>query len=199
MLRGLCALLVVGTGGTAMAATPTVPAPNTDWGIRSVTGAKVTPKEVFAPGSREPIVKIPTQQYVDPALVQPMITEKGSFHIGSVSAIGARYGRVTSTYRSAAHNRAVGGVPNSYHLRGKAIDIARRPGVSHWQIAAAYRAAGYNLLESLDEGDHSHFAFGAPGEVKRPAYTGPRPQIVIAKADSETPWRIVYAPAGGGN
>jgi len=199
MLRGLCALLTIGAAGAASAATPTVATPNTDWGIRSVTGAKVTPKEVYAPGTREPIVKIPTQQYVDPALVQPMITEKGSFQIGSVTAIGARYGRVTSTYRSAAHNRAVGGVPNSFHLRGRAIDIARRPGVSHWQIAAAFRAAGFNLLESLDEGDHSHFAFGAPGEVKRPANTGPRAQIVIAKADAQTQWRIVYAPAGGGN
>jgi hypothetical protein len=52
-------------------------------------------------------------------------------------------------------------MPNSYHLQGRAIDIARRPGVSHAQIAAVLRAAGYNLIESLDEGDHSHFAFGS--------------------------------------
>jgi len=103
---------------------------------------------------------------------------------------------VTSTFRSAAHNRRVGGVANSYHLRGRAIDIARRPGVSHWQIAAAFRAAGYNLLESLDEGDHSHFAFGGPGEYK---HRGPRPQMVIAQAGEKTEWRIVYAPSGGGN
>ena len=29
------------------------------------------------------------------------------------------------------------------------------------RFAAAYRAAGYHLIESLDEGDHSHFAFGS--------------------------------------
>lgn len=198
MLRGFCAIILAGTAGAVSAATPTVTTPNTDWGIRSVSGAKVTPKEVFAPGAREPIVKIPTSQYVDPAVVEPVITQKGSFSINSVAGIGARFGRVTSTYRSPAHNRRVGGVPNSFHLSGRAIDIARRPGVAHWQIAAAYRAAGFNLLESLDEGDHSHFAFGAPGDIRvRP--TKPRAQMVIAKADGQTQWRIVYAPAGGGN
>ena len=74
--------------------------------------------------------------------------------------LAAAYGVITSTWRSVAHNRAVGGVPNSYHLSGRAIDIARKPGVSHRQIEAALRTAGYSLIESLDEGDHSHFAFG---------------------------------------
>ncbi|WP_084607524.1 D-Ala-D-Ala carboxypeptidase family metallohydrolase [Sphingomonas jaspsi] len=193
MLRGICAILLAGAAGAASAA------PNTDWGIRAVSGDKVTPKTVMAPGVSEPIVRVPTSQYVDPAVVEPVITQKGSFSIGSAASVGGRFGRVTSTFRSVAHNRAVGGMPNSYHLRGRAIDIARRPGVAHWQIAAAYRAAGYNLLESLDEGDHSHFAFGAPGEIKRRAFEGPRPQMVIAKADGQTQWRIVYAPAGGGN
>ena len=81
----------------------------------------------------------------------------------SIAGLGSHWGRVTSTYRSAEHNRAVGGVHNSYHLSGRAIDIARRPGVTHSQIAAAFRNAGYYLIESLDEGDHSHFAFGGVG------------------------------------
>jgi hypothetical protein len=74
--------------------------------------------------------------------------------------IAAAFGVVTSTFRTIAHNREVGGVANSYHLLGRAIDIVRRPRISHAQIAAALRAAGYVLVESLDEGDHSHFAFG---------------------------------------
>ncbi|CAA9515887.1 MAG: hypothetical protein AVDCRST_MAG91-1880, partial [uncultured Sphingomonadaceae bacterium] len=56
---------------------------------------------------------------------------------------------------------------NSYHLRGRAIDIARRPGVRHADLEAAYRKAGYSLIESLDEGDHSHFAFGVPGSTAK--------------------------------
>ena len=90
---------------------------------------------------------------------------RSGFNLGAIAGLGAQWGRVTSTYRSPAHNRAVGGVRNSFHLSGRAIDIARRPGVSHSQIAAAYRNAGYYLVESLDEGDHSHFAFGSPGSA----------------------------------
>jgi hypothetical protein len=120
----------------------------------------------------------------------------GAVDMAEVSRIGARWGRVTSTFRTPAHNRRVGGVANSYHLRNRAIDIARRPGVSHGQIVAAYRAAGYSLTESLDEGDHTHLAFGAPG-----GWNGPRPQMVAVKSGEKTEWRIVYAPAssGGGN
>jgi hypothetical protein len=116
--------------------------------------------------------------------------------MADVSRIGARWGQVTSTFRTAAHNRDVGGVANSYHLKGRAIDIARRPGVSHGQIAAAYRNAGYALVESLDEGDHSHFAFGAPG-----GWNGPKPQMVAVKSGEKTEWRIVLAPpsSSGGN
>ena len=71
------------------------------------------------------------------------------------------YGVVTSTFRTIAHNKAVGGVPNSYHLLDRAIDLARRPGVTHLMIDAALRRAGFSLVESLDEVDHSHFAFAS--------------------------------------
>jgi hypothetical protein len=89
---------------------------------------------------------------------------------GAVS-LAAQWGTVTSVHRSPAHNRAVGGAPNSWHLHGRAIDIARRPGVRHAQLDAAFRRAGYHLIESLDEGDHSHFAFGLPGAAP------PRPSL----------------------
>jgi Peptidase M15 len=79
--------------------------------------------------------------------------------ISGASSVAAGYGVVTSTYRSVEHNRAVGGVVNSYHLSGRAIDVARKRGVTHGQIAAALQRAGYVMVESLDEGDHSHFAF----------------------------------------
>jgi hypothetical protein len=102
--------------------------------------------------------------------------------------IGAQWGRVTSTFRSVEHNRAVGGVPNSYHLRGRAIDIARRPGVSHSMIAAAFRNAGYQLVESLDEGDHSHFAFSFGG-WSSPSYASRKPD------SATTNWGVVTVAA----
>lgn len=98
--------------------------------------------------------------------------------------IAAAFGTVTSTFRTVAHNRQVGGVPDSYHLQGRAIDIARRPGITHAQIAAALRIAGFVLIESLDEGDHSHFAFGGAvaGKTRPDPKPAPSPAIVQTPA-----------------
>src|SRR3989337_178954 len=113
----------------------------------------------------------------------------GRINLSAAASLGSQWGRVTSTWRSRERNRRVGGVRNSFHLSGRAIDIARRPGVSHGQIAAAFRNAGYRLIESLDEGDHSHFAFGTgEGPVYRPL----RPQQPHhqAKRTHPTQWRV---------
>jgi hypothetical protein len=91
-----------------------------------------------------------------PAVADPLATADSI----RAARIVATFGTITSMYRTVAHNRAVGGVPNSYHLLGRAIDVVRRPGVTHRMIDAALRAAGFSLIESLDERDHSHFAFG---------------------------------------
>ena len=102
------------------------------------------------------------------------------------AAAAAAWGRITSQRRSAEHNRRVGGVHNSFHLSGRAIDLARRPGVRHAEVEGALRRAGYRLVESLDEGDHSHFAFAF----------GPAPTILFTPATSPGPastieWRVV--------
>lgn len=122
------------------------------------------------------------------AVTRPVVSssvDRVPFDLASAASLGNEWGTVTSTTRTVAHNRAVGGVANSFHLKGRAIDIARRSGIRHAQIEAAYRNAGYHLVESLDEGDHSHFAFGttpeAAGTPKEPA--------------AATRWRIVYAPS----
>lgn len=178
MVRAGIALILLGLGSSAAAA-------DTNWGIREVGKSGPSAKAAIS----EPL----------PAGTWAMEQPSGGRQIdlSSVKQIGAKWGQVTSTYRSPEHNRAVGGVPNSYHLRGRAIDIARRPGVSHYQIAAAYRAAGYSLAESLDEGDHSHFAFGPPKHHR----AIPQPQMVSVQSGEKTEWRIVYAPpsSAGGN
>jgi hypothetical protein len=71
-------------------------------------------------------------------------------------------------------------VPNSYHLLGRAIDVVRRQGITHHQIDAALRSAGFSLIESLDEGDHSHFAFGPPMAVQPPKSAAPEAPTVPA-------------------
>ena len=113
---------------------------------------------------------------------------RGTSNLEGVVAVGARWGNVTSTLRSPERNRAVRGARNSYHLVGQAIDIARRPGVRHEDIAAAYRQAGYTLVESLDEGDHSHFAFGQQPSLQAKA------QSPVGQASSTTKWRVIVAP-----
>ena len=128
----------------------------------------------------------------------------GNGSLAGAARIGAEYGRVTSTFRSQEHNREVGGVRNSYHLLGRAIDIVPRPGVSHAAIAEAYRRAGYHLVELLNEGDHSHFAFSFGGGDFRPAsYAGASLRdsgrdLGRGKIDtgSLTNFKIVYAPGG---
>ena len=178
MMRAGFALILLGVGTAAMAG-------ETDWGIRELG------KPVKRASSSEPPV-------AGTWAMEPQPSGR-AVDIGSIRQIGSKWGQVTSTYRSPEHNRRVGGVANSYHLRGRAIDIARRPGVSHSQIAAAYRAAGYSLAESLDEGDHSHFAFGTPGRSR-----SAQARIVPVQAGEKTEWRIVYAPpssssSAGGN
>lgn len=111
-----------------------------------------------------------------------------SFSLAAVARIGSDWGRVTSTHRTPQRNRLVGGARNSFHLHGRAIDIARRPGVSHAAIAAAYRAAGYRLIESLDEGDHSHFAFATGSGSGMARDRTPRSST---GGPAETHWRIV--------
>ncbi len=106
---------------------------------------------------------------------------------GSAARLAAVFGTVTSIHRTVERNRLVGGVPNSFHLSGRAIDVARKPGVTHDQIATALRRAGYNLVESLDEGDHSHFAF-APAAASVPGLPpGKANTVLAAKPKVENP------------
>lgn len=100
------------------------------------------------------------------AEVARVLRNRGPKSIDDAKIIGDKFGTVTSTLRSPAKNKKVGGAKNSHHLRGNAIDIARGKGVTHSQLEKAYRRAGYEIIESLDEGDHSHFAFKFGGEKK---------------------------------
>ena len=167
MLKSLASLVLLVSASGASGASLT-----TDFGVRTLTPD-------FSSGTRDS----------EPVAIQTPL--RSSVDLRSAAGLGAQWGRVTSTYRSPAHNRAVGGVRNSYHLSGRAIDIARRPGVTHAQIAAAYRSAGYYLIESLDEGDHSHFAFGsAPLHIQRIARSSGSFRDLRAPAAS-TNWGLV--------
>jgi len=78
--------------------------------------------------------------------------------------LGAHPGlTLTSGRRSPERNRAVGGVPGSYHLSGRAVDL----GGSRDAISAAVGTARAQRVsrgctgpeEVIDEGDHLHVAW----------------------------------------
>ena len=178
-------MFVIGAAATAAASSP-----GTDFGERRVgygpavlTVETAGPRPLATSGSE---AALGSQEL--PIASAVARTGSGRTSLAAAAALGRSWGTVTSTYRSPEHNRRVGGVRNSYHLSGRAVDIARRPGVSHGSIVAAYRNAGYRIVESLDEGDHSHlaFSFGASAPA-RPARTS-------HASAAPTQWRVVYAP-----
>lgn len=63
--------------------------------------------------------------------------------------------RVTSTMRSPARNKAVGGKANSYHLSGRARDSVPPHGMSMSAYAAQLRRLNPGM-DVINEGDHVH-------------------------------------------
>ena len=68
---------------------------------------------------------------------------------------GVKGERVTSTFRSPAHNKRVGGVPNSYHLKGLARDSVPPAGMNMLAYYETLRRLNPNL-DVINEGDHVH-------------------------------------------
>jgi hypothetical protein len=134
---------------------------------------------------------LPAQAVAAGARNDALLTVLGPSSIRVIGAarVAAGFGTVTSGFRSVAHNRQVGGMPSSYHLVGRALDVARRPGVTHRMIDTALRNAGFVLIESLDERDHSHFAIASALPI---ATVTPVPQTaevtVPAPSTPPGPW-----------
>ena len=70
---------------------------------------------------------------------------------------------VSSGYRCAALNRAVGGTPSSAHMNGLAADISA-PGLAPKDLATAIMASGVQFDQLIDEGSWVHIGLsrGAP-------------------------------------
>ncbi|MBB3691451.1 D-Ala-D-Ala carboxypeptidase family metallohydrolase [Sphingomonas sp. BK580] len=66
---------------------------------------------------------------------------------------------VTSTTRTAEHNRAIGGAPNSNHVRGNAIDFVPAGGMSSMtkdDVRRIFESRGIDVIELLGPGDKGH-------------------------------------------
>lgn len=95
-----------------------------------------------------------------------------------VASIG---GTPTSGFRTEQHNRDVGGVPNSFHTKGQALDIAKTAGMTLDKIVKAFEAQGVKLIEKLDEGDHFHVAWSKRGTGRQ----GPSDETLARRAQAE--------------
>lgn len=67
--------------------------------------------------------------------------------------------RIGSTTRTPEHNREVGGAPNSYHVKGNAIDFTPAGGMGSMtkdDVRRIFTARGIDVLELLGPGDRGH-------------------------------------------
>ena len=53
---------------------------------------------------------------------------------------------ITSGYRTPEHNSIIGGVPNSAHIKGYAVDILCTSGVDRFKIIEAALKVGFNRI-----------------------------------------------------
>jgi hypothetical protein len=98
--------------------------------------------------------------------------------------------RVTSGQRSAAHNAEVGGVPNSQHVAGTALDFVA-PGVTLADVRAKF--PGETVLYH-DAGSGPHFHVQGGGE----AQPAPQPQAAAPAPDKPDPFLAVLDGATQG-
>lgn len=96
----------------------------------------------------------------------PLPPSKSSLDVGEFARAVRAYcmkfsGSVTSWIRSAEHNHDVGGVPDSLHLLGLAVDVTYdggRPGTE-----ADAELASWGLVRIV-EGDHDHIMVPRKGQ-----------------------------------
>ena len=74
---------------------------------------------------------------------------------------------ISSGYRSPQVNRAVGGVPNSQHTLGEAVDFIAPSFGTPLQIVRKIKSSGLHFDQLIQEGDWVHISFGPQmrGEV----------------------------------
>lgn len=96
---------------------------------------------------------------------------------------------ISSTTRTPERNAQVGGVGNSRHLTGEAVDLTPRQGQSSAQLAQEVRQRFPNA-RVINEGDHVHVQWGAgqgqaPGAPRMIAPGQPKPEGRMATAEEK--------------
>ncbi len=82
---------------------------------------------------------------------------------------------ITSGTRTPEENAQVGGVENSNHLTGNAMDFVLPEGMTFKDVEARLKEGRFNVKELIDEGDHVHVAWetrsGTPVSKSAEGYT----------------------------
>lgn len=100
--------------------------------------------------------------------------------------------RVTSDVRTPQRNQAVGGVPNSRHMSGEAVDLVPPQGMTMAQLAQETKRR-FPQARVINEGDHVHVEWGA--QRANPFPNAPR--VVMAGRPKERDAPSGYQWNGG--
>lgn len=125
-------------------------------------------------GSASPVAAAPSQS-PSPTQAPAQAPSKAQTYEPLQRFITSRYphAKFTSDYRTPEHNREVGGVPNSYHTKGQAVDLTGLSKAEQNRLYTDLKNAGVNPTEfkfhDAGSGLHLHIAadhlpegFGGP-------------------------------------
>ena len=90
-----------------------------------------------------------------PVGAPPAAPPEATAEMGGIKYVPVPGAKQTSGYRSAADNKRVDGVSNSYHLSDRARDFVPGPGMTMAELHAEMKAANPHL-DVINEGDHVH-------------------------------------------
>jgi hypothetical protein len=166
-----------------------------DTGDGSVVSSGMTPTrpELKQFSGEGPVVEIPGQPGVTYGGGQggePTPTSAGvAAPLRELEAMGVR---VTSDVRTPERNRAVGGVPNSRHQSGEALDLTPPEGMTMAQLAQETKRR-FPQARVINEGDHVHVEWGAQRANPFPS----APRVVIPGQPKERDAPSGYQWNGG--
>jgi zinc D-Ala-D-Ala carboxypeptidase len=92
-----------------------------------------------------------------------MIDEEAMDKLQALRTLIGKPIKITSAYRSPAHNKSVGGAKGSQHLKAKAFDC-QMPGHDPGQFEAAARRCGFYGFGFYESSNFIHIDIGPPRE-----------------------------------
>lgn len=93
---------------------------------------------------------------LDPKLIELLDAARGYARVPFI---------IVSGYRSPEHNASIGGVPNSAHTKGKAVDLACTDSHVRMRMVTGLLLAGFRRIEIADKHCHADIDDSLPQDV----------------------------------